>query len=113
MADADYYQVNKKADGILALKQAEAKGLQDLIDSAGNVDGLVKYMMLNNNVLQELADKNAKAIQGLNPTITIWNTDSNKHSQFSDTVQNLVKNYDAVKQTTGFDVLDILKSKDK
>jgi flotillin len=110
LADADYYQVSKKADGILAIKQAEAKGLQSLIDSAGNVDGLVKYMMLNGGVLQELADKNAQAIQGLNPNITIWNADSNKNSQFSDTVQNLVKNYDAIKQTTGFDVLELFKS---
>jgi hypothetical protein len=67
-------------------------------------------MMLNNNILQELADKNAQAIQGLKPNITIWNADSAKNSQFSDTVQNLVKNYDAVKQTTGFDVLELLKS---
>ncbi len=51
-----------------------AKGFSSLSTAMGGPQGLLQYLMLNNNTYEELARANAQAIQGLNPKITVWNT---------------------------------------
>jgi len=40
----------------------------------GGPSGLLQYMMLQNNTYERLAAANAKAINGLQPKINVWNT---------------------------------------
>ena len=40
----------------------------------GGPQGLLQYMMLQNNTYEKLAKANAEAIRGLQPKITVWNT---------------------------------------
>lgn len=40
----------------------------------GGPQGLMQYMMLQNNTYERLANANAKAINGLSPKINVWHT---------------------------------------
>lgn len=69
-ADAAFYAKKKEAEGISAI----ADSYKHLADAFGGPQGLIQYMMIKENVYEKLALANAKAIQGLSPKITIWNT---------------------------------------
>lgn len=51
-----------------------AKAYGALADVMGGPAGLIQYMMLQNNTYERLANANAKAINGLQPKINVWNT---------------------------------------
>jgi flotillin len=70
MANAEYYQKKKDAEGMLEM----AKGYGALAEVLGGPQGLLQYLMIQNNTYQNLATANAKAIAGLQPKITVWNT---------------------------------------
>lgn len=72
-ADAAFYAKKKEAEGISAVAQAY-KGMAEVM---GGPQGLLQYMMLQNNTYEKLALANAKAINGLQPKITVWNTGEN------------------------------------
>jgi flotillin len=72
-ADAHLYTKQKEATGIQAVYEAEANGLEKLKATVG-ADNIVQYLMIERGIYQKLAEQNAKAIQGLNPKVTIWNT---------------------------------------
>ena len=69
-ADASFYAKQKEAQGVAAL----ADSYKHLADAFGGPQGLIQYMMIKENVYEKLALANAKAIQGLAPKITVWNT---------------------------------------
>lgn len=69
-ADAAYYAKMKEAEGV----EAMAKAYKELGEAFGGPQGLLQYMMLKENVYEKLALANAKAINGLAPKITVWNT---------------------------------------
>jgi flotillin len=69
-ADSTYYAKKKEAEAISAL----AAGYKDMAAALGGPQGVLQWMMLNTNTYEKLAATNAKAIQGLNPKITVWNT---------------------------------------
>jgi flotillin len=79
-ADAALYAKQKEAEGITAVAQAY-KGMADVM---GGPQGLLQYMMLQNNTYEKLALANAKAIQGLQPKITVWNTGGGENSAGAD-----------------------------
>jgi len=125
-AEANLYAKQMEAQGILALRQAEADGLARLIESAGDVDGLNRYVMIRDNLLPSLAEQQAKAMQGLNPRISIWNTGSNagsntgsngsntgsNGSNFSQILTDMFRTgmplFDGIKQQTGYDFMKSL-----
>jgi len=112
-AEAGLYARQMEAQGILALRQAEADGLSRLIASAGDVDGLNRYVMIRDNLLPVLAEQQAKAMQGLNPRISVWNTGSNSTgSNFSQIVGDVFRTgmplFDGIKQQTGYDFMQSL-----
>lgn len=72
-ADAALYAKTKEAEGIAAVAEAY-KGLAKVM---GGPQGLLQYMMLQNNTYEKLANANAKAVNGLQPKITVWNTGEN------------------------------------
>lgn len=71
-ADALYHQKMREAEAL----KAQAEAYKHMADAFGGPQGLLQYMMIQNNIHEKLALANAKAIQGLNPKFTIWNTGS-------------------------------------
>lgn len=69
-ADAALYAKKKEAEGVAAMAQAY-KGMAAVM---GGPQGLLQYLMLQSNGYEKLALANAKAINGLQPKITVWNT---------------------------------------
>ena len=72
-ADAAFYAKKKEAEGISAVAEAYTK----MAEVMGGPQGLLQYMMLQNNTYEKLSLANAKAINGLQPKITVWNTGEN------------------------------------
>jgi flotillin len=73
-AEANLYAKQKEAEGINAVYEAQYQGFSKLRDAFNGEDTLMKYLMLEKGLFQELANANANAIRGLNPKINIWNT---------------------------------------
>lgn len=114
LADAQLYSKQKEAEGLLATYQAQAEGLQKVISSfGGDARALLSYTMLEKGVYEKLADANAKAIQGLNPKITVWTHDP---KQSLDVVQNLGKSLvpllDTIKDQTGYSLPEWMVQKE-
>ena len=51
-----------------------ARAYGHLSSVLGGPQGLLQYLMLERNTFEQLALANAKAINGLQPKITVWNT---------------------------------------
>jgi flotillin len=71
-AEADVYAKQKEAEGIAA----KAKAYGALADVLGGPQGLMQYLMLENDTYVQLAKANGEAIHGLQPKISVWNTGS-------------------------------------
>ena len=104
----------KEAEGINLIYKAQAEGLQQVINSFnGNTQALISYTMIEKNVYEKLAESNAKAIQGLNPKITVWTHDPN---QAMNSIQNLSKAVipmlDTIADQTDYKLPDWLIKKD-
>nr|OQO20861.1 hypothetical protein B0A51_12110 [Rachicladosporium sp. CCFEE 5018] len=69
-AQANYIVKQKEAAGIAET----AKAYGELAKVLGGPQGLMQYLMLQNNTYEKLANANAKAINGLQPKINVWNT---------------------------------------
>jgi flotillin len=81
-SEAELYAEQRKADGILAVYNAQSSGIQNLISSFDNdKSALVQYLMIDKGLYEKLAACNANAIQGLKPKIVQWNTTSNPSGQ--------------------------------
>ncbi len=86
-ADANLYAAQREAEGVRAKFEAQAEGLQRLMSASPDPNTIIQYLMIDRNVLPQLAAENAKAIQGLNPKITSWVTSSTA----ADPIANLMK----------------------
>lgn len=80
-AEAEYFRREREAQAHLITQQREAEGLSAMAKAYGEMatvlggpQGLMQWMMLSNGTYQQLANANAKAIQGLQPKINVWNT---------------------------------------
>jgi flotillin len=69
-AEAGYITRKKEADGLKEMASAYA----ELSTVLGGPQGLLQYLMLQNGTFTDLANANARAINGLQPKINIWNT---------------------------------------
>lgn len=113
LADANFYKMQKEADGIKAIYDAKAEGLLKIVNSfGGNHNAMLSYTMIDKNIYQELAKSNADAIRGLNPKITVWTHDASKAM---DPIQNLGKSIipmlDTIENQTGYKLPDWILSK--
>ncbi len=86
-AEASYFRATKEAEASFVAKQKEAEGITEMAKAyehmssvLGGPQGLLQYMMLQNNTYEKLAKANAQAINGLQPKITVWNTGDNAGS---------------------------------
>ncbi|KAF2807778.1 uncharacterized protein BDZ99DRAFT_391797 [Mytilinidion resinicola] len=80
-AEADYFRHERDAEAALLSRQREAQGLSamakaygDMSNVLGGPQGLMQYLMLQNDTYEKLANANANAIRGLAPKINVWNT---------------------------------------
>ncbi|OJD37221.1 flotillin domain-containing protein [Diplodia corticola] len=80
-ADADFYAQTKEAEAAFIARQREAEGLKEMAAAYGELakvlggpPGLLQYMMLQTGTYENLARENARAINGLQPKINVWNT---------------------------------------
>eukprot|EP00891_Asterochloris_glomerata_P008705 jgi/Astpho2/8705/Aster-05272 len=74
-ADADLYVRMKEAEGARALVQAQAAGLQAIMQACGGHTDLAKFWIaVDRGLFVDLADKMAKAVQNLQPKLNIWTT---------------------------------------
>jgi flotillin len=115
MKDAEgvLYAKTKEAEGLSAMYEAQSSGIHKLVSSfGGDRQSLISYMMLEKDQFTKLADSSAKAIQGLQPKITIWNTDANKdgnpYSGIANLGQSIVPMLDTIKEQTGYALPDWL-----
>lgn len=115
-SDAMLYSKLREAEGILAIRKAEAEGLAALISSAGDVDGLNRYLLIRDKQLPILAEKQAEALRGMQPRVSVWSTgpSSNDPSNpsngtLSNTITDLFKTgmplFDGIKHQTGYDFM--------
>lgn len=107
-ADVLFYQKQKEAEGITAIMNAQAAGLTSIRDtcSGDKFRNTLEYLMVEKGMYTELANANAKAIQGLNPKITVWNTGTDTSSGIAtkairDIYQTLPPLFDTVRDQTG------------
>lgn len=82
-ADAANYAALKDAEAKLQIQLREAEGMSALAGAYGQMAkafggpaGLLQYMMIKEGTYAQLANANAKAVQGLQPKISVWNTGS-------------------------------------
>lgn len=80
-AEANYLVRTREAEAHFIAQQKEAQGLTEMAKAYGAMaevlggpQGLMQYLMLQNNTYEKLANANANAIRGLNPKINVWNT---------------------------------------
>ncbi|KAL2872662.1 flotillin domain protein [Aspergillus lucknowensis] len=80
-ADARFYRVNRDAEAAFNAKKREAEGVLEmakaygaLIDVLGGPQAFLQWKMIETGMYERLALANGKAIQGLQPKITTWNT---------------------------------------
>ena len=98
---ASFYRATKEAEAAFVAKQREADGItemakayQHLSSVLGGPQGLLQYIMLQNNTHEKLAKANAQAINGLQPKISVWNTGDNAGGSSADAmapVRNLMQ----------------------
>jgi flotillin len=82
-AEASFFVKQKEAQADFIVRQQEAAGITETAKAYGELakvlggpQGLMQYLMLQNNTYEKLALANAKAINGLQPKINVWNTGS-------------------------------------
>lgn len=103
LANANLYSELKKSEGLQAIAEAQAVGMAKMLEASGNNPQLLQFYLASNSGLYvELADKTAKAIQGLQPKINIWNTGSNANDDPFGSLRGLMSSLPPM--------LDVLKS---
>lgn len=94
LAHASLVTDMKRAEGIKAIYEAQAQGVRELETACQSDPELLKfYMALEKNLYPEIAGKMAEAVQGLDPTITIWNTGNQAGEGLSQPLIDLMKGF--------------------
>ena len=88
-AEAKYFTQKKEAEGLIEMSKAYGH----LSNALGGPQGLLQYLMLQNNTYEKLANANANAIKGLQPKITVWNTGEGAESSNNGTgaIRNIMQ----------------------
>ncbi|KAF9435535.1 hypothetical protein BGZ76_006097 [Entomortierella beljakovae] len=72
-AEAKLYEQQKDAEGIRAMSEAKADYITRMMSAfGGNAAAFQQFMMLENGTYTQLAEINARAINGLAPKISMW-----------------------------------------
>ena len=84
-AEASYLAQKKEAEGLIEMSKAYGA----LANVMGGPQGLMQLLMLQNNTYEKLAAQNAKAINGLQPKINVWNTGNQEGMDSTAPIRNL------------------------
>lgn len=77
-AEASLFAKQKEAEGIVVMAEAEGLYLNTLMKQLGGSYLAVRdYLMIKNNMFQDIAKINAQAVQGLQPKISLWSQGNN------------------------------------
>jgi len=114
------YAKMKEAEGIQAVYEAQAEGLKRIVATfQGDNRALLNYLMIEKEMYPKLADASARAIQGLNPKITIWNTGNdaeggaNPFNSISNIAKSIPPIIQTIEQQTGLALPDWLVKQNK
>ena len=95
-AEAAFYAREKEIEASFLSQKRESEGLMEmakaygaLADVMGGPQGLMNYLMLSDKTFEALAAQNAKAINGLQPKINIWNTGNQEGVDATAPIRNL------------------------
>lgn len=109
-AEAKLYEELKKAEAMRAKYEAEASGLDRMTQSCGgDFNNVLQHFMIQEDMYTKLAAKNAEAIRGLSPKITVWNTSNSGKDQanpIGDIFKNLPPLLSTIKEQTGMSLPD-------
>lgn len=84
--------------------QAQANGVQKLMEAFGDSNLALQYLMLEKDVFVSLAEENRKAIKGMQPQFNIWTTDpAQNQGGLGSLMQSLPPVLSAVKNQTGIE----------
>jgi flotillin len=78
-ADAEFHAQQKRAEGLVEM----AKAYHAMADALGGPQGVMQWLMLENNTYVKMAAENAKAVHGMQPKINVWNTGSDANAMDS------------------------------
>ena len=98
------------------IKQAEAKGLEQLIaSSGGDMQSLSRYLLITNGTLVDVAKEQANSLLNMKPTIWVNNSSGSSSptgcNALTDLIRSAVPLNDAIRAQTGVDFLDSLNVK--
>ncbi len=107
-AEAELFAKQKEAEGIQALYEAQARGLEQVVGAfGGDSRALLSYTMLEKGIYEKLAQSNAEAIRGLNPKITVWTDNpANSMDTISKLGKTLIPMMDTIQDQTGYALPD-------
>jgi len=107
-AEAELFAKQKEAEGIQALYEAQARGLEQVVGAfGGDSRALLSYTMLEKGIYEKLAQSNAEAIRGLNPKITVWTDNpANSMDTISKLGKSLIPMMDTIQEQTGYALPD-------
>jgi flotillin len=107
-AEAELFAKQKEAEGIQALYEAQARGLEQVVRAfGGDSRALLSYTMLEKGIYEKLAQSNAEAIRGLNPKITVWTDNpANSMDTISKLGKTLIPMMDTIQEQTGYALPD-------
>jgi flotillin len=80
-ADAAAYAKRAEAQANLDAMGAEANGLAKIAEALGSTHLALQWVMIDKGVFTDLANANARALNGLNPSISVINTGGDGGSQ--------------------------------
>jgi len=103
IAEANLIKELKRAQGVQANLDAEAKGNENLIGAfGGDNETFIKDSLIKNDQLIGVTEASAKAIKDAFGPITVWDTGS---GGTVDLMKNIVAGATQLKNQTGIDVL--------
>jgi flotillin len=113
IADAELYEEVKRAEGVQALLLAHSSGLGSIINACGGDSSTARfYLALKDDLFVKLAQEQARAVTGMQPKISVWNTGSGETSNTSAPILKLVQSFapmlDGIHQHTDFRAPDWL-----
>lgn len=101
-ADADLYAKQAEAQGVQSLLDAQASGLRNIVNTFnGDTDAFTRYLMVKERVYVDIARENALAIKGLQPKIVQWNTGSDQKNAITDILKLIPPVFSTIHDQTG------------
>jgi flotillin len=100
-SDAAFYAKKQQAAGLIEMSKAYG----ELAGVLGGPSGLLHWMMLERGTYEKMAAENAKAVNGMQPKINIWNTGNQEGVDSTAPLRNLFQTLppllETIQQQTG------------